>query len=124
MNRTRLFIACLLAAATSAAHAEKADREIPINIDADRVSMDDISKVQIFEGHVVFIQGTMQLRTNKLVVTRMPMVSRRGSRRAVRAGWPISAKSVMARKNTSKGKPSASNMTPARTRLNFSPAPG
>ena len=70
MNRTRLFIACLLAAATSAAHAEKADREKPINIAADRVSMDDINKVQVFEGNVVLTQGTMMLRTSKLVVTQ------------------------------------------------------
>ncbi|MDR1936476.1 MAG: lipopolysaccharide transport periplasmic protein LptA [Candidatus Accumulibacter sp.] len=52
------------------AHAEKADREKPINIEADRVSMDDINKVQVFEGNVVMIQGTMQLRTSKLVVTQ------------------------------------------------------
>ena len=65
-----LLAAALLATLPALAMAEKADREKPINIEADRVSMDDISKVQIFEGHVVFIQGTMQLRTNKLVVTQ------------------------------------------------------
>ena len=52
------------------AHAEKADREKPINHEADRVSMDDINKVQIFEGNVVLTQGTMQLRTSKLVITQ------------------------------------------------------
>ena len=65
-----LTAAALLTALAMPAYAEKADREKPINLEADRVSMDDISKVQIFEGHVVFIQGTMQLRTNKLVVTQ------------------------------------------------------
>ncbi|WP_246167818.1 lipopolysaccharide transport periplasmic protein LptA [Propionivibrio limicola] len=52
------------------AHAEKADKEKPINIEADRVSMDDINKVQVFEGNVMMTQGTMQLRTSKLVVTQ------------------------------------------------------
>ena len=52
------------------AFAEKADREKPINLEADRVSMDDINKVQIFEGSVIMTQGTMQLRTDKLVVTQ------------------------------------------------------
>ncbi|MDR3300540.1 MAG: lipopolysaccharide transport periplasmic protein LptA, partial [Candidatus Accumulibacter sp.] len=52
------------------AHAEKGDREKPINIEADRVSMDDINKVQVFEGSVVMIQGTILLRTAKLVVTQ------------------------------------------------------
>ena len=50
--------------------AEKGDREKPINVEADRVSIDDIKKVQIFEGNVVMSQGTLQLRTSKLVVTQ------------------------------------------------------
>jgi lipopolysaccharide export system protein LptA len=54
------------------AYAEKGDREKPINVEADRFSMDDIKKVQVFEGRVVMIQGTMQLRTDKLVVTEDP----------------------------------------------------
>jgi lipopolysaccharide export system protein LptA len=65
-----LAAACLLAAFSLNVYAEKADREKPINIDADRFSMDDINKVQIFEGNVILIQGTMQLRTSKLVVTQ------------------------------------------------------
>ncbi len=52
------------------AHAEKGDRDKPINLEADRVNLDDINKVQIFEGNVVMTQGTMQLRTSKLVVTQ------------------------------------------------------
>ena len=68
--RTLTLMAALLAAIPFAVQAEKADREKPINIEADRVSMDDINKVQVFEGNVVLIQGTMQLRTSKLVVTQ------------------------------------------------------
>ena len=62
--------ATLLLALTLPAHAEKADREKPINVEADRISMDDIQKVQVFEGNVIVNQGTMQIRTNKLVVTQ------------------------------------------------------
>lgn len=62
--------ALLLAVATSPAQAEKADREKPMNIEADRMSMDDIKKIQIFEGNVIVTQGTMQLLTNRLVVTQ------------------------------------------------------
>ena len=68
--RTLTLMAALLAAIPFVVQAEKADREKPINIEADRVSMDDINKVQVFEGNVVLIQGTMQLRTSKLVVTQ------------------------------------------------------
>ena len=67
---TPLLAACLLAALSLNVHAEKADREKPINIEADRFSMDDINKVQIFEGNVVLIQGTLQLPTSRLVVTQ------------------------------------------------------
>jgi lipopolysaccharide export system protein LptA len=61
--------AILLALLPFPACAEKGDRDKPINLEADRVSLDDINKVQIFEGNVVLTQGTMQLRTDKLVVT-------------------------------------------------------
>ena len=70
MPRLLPLLAALVAAMPTAVLAEKADREKPINIEADRVSMDDINKVQVFEGNVVLIQGTMQLRTSKLVVTQ------------------------------------------------------
>ena len=59
-----------LCGAPLVAHAEKGDRDKPINLEADRVSIDDINKVQVFDGNVVMTQGTMQLRTSKLVVTQ------------------------------------------------------
>ena len=62
--------ALLLAVLALPAHAEKADREKPINLEADRMSMDDIKKVQVFEGNVIVNQGTMQIRTSRLVVTQ------------------------------------------------------
>ena len=67
-----ILAASLLLALTLPAHAEKADREKPINLEADRISMDDASKVQIFEGNVVLTQGTLQIRSARLVVTQDP----------------------------------------------------
>src|ERR1035437_667218 len=64
--------AALLVALALPAYAEKADSEKPINLEADRISMDDVKKVQIFEGNVILTQGTMQIRTSKLVVTQDP----------------------------------------------------
>ena len=60
----------LLTAVSLPAFAEKADSEKPINLEADRISMDDVKKVQIFDGNVVLTQGTLQIRTNRLVVTQ------------------------------------------------------
>ena len=65
-----LTAAALLTALAMPAYAEKTDREKPINLEADRISIDDIKKQQIFEGNVILTQGTMQIRTNRLVVTQ------------------------------------------------------
>ncbi|MBK1680223.1 lipopolysaccharide transport periplasmic protein LptA [Rhodocyclus tenuis] len=59
-----------LAGGTTPALAERADREKPINLEADRISVDDIKKVQIYEGAVVLTQGTLQIRTDRLIVTQ------------------------------------------------------
>ena len=70
INRLPALASLLLLALAVPAHAEKADREKPMNLEADRMSMDDVKKVQIFEGNVVLTQGTLQIRTDKIVVTQ------------------------------------------------------
>lgn len=52
------------------AMAERADRNQPVNIEANRVSVDDRNKVHIFEGKVVLTQGTLVIKGEKLVVTQ------------------------------------------------------
>jgi lipopolysaccharide export system protein LptA len=59
---------CLLAA--PAVHAEKADRDKPINMEADHMQVDDAKHVEVFEGKVVMTQGTLLLRADKIVVTQ------------------------------------------------------
>jgi len=56
--------------AASAVHAERADRDKPVNLDAAKVTIDDIKRVHIFEGNVVLTQGTLVIRSAKLVVTQ------------------------------------------------------
>ncbi|MBU1689723.1 MAG: lipopolysaccharide transport periplasmic protein LptA [Gammaproteobacteria bacterium] len=62
-----LWTALLLVAAPWA-HAEKADRDKPINLEADTATVDDAKKISIYEGNVILTQGTLQIRANKLVV--------------------------------------------------------
>ena len=69
-NRLPALASLLLLTLAIPAHAEKADREKPMNLEADRMSMDDVKKVQVFEGNVVLTQGTLQIRTDKIVVTQ------------------------------------------------------
>ena len=48
--------------------AEKADREKPTQIEANRMSADDVRRLNVFEGNVVVTKGTMVLRADRLVV--------------------------------------------------------
>ena len=50
--------------------AEKADRDKPVNLEASKVTVDDIKRVHIFEGNVILSQGTLMIRSAKLVVTQ------------------------------------------------------
>jgi lipopolysaccharide export system protein LptA len=56
--------------ATNAAWAEKADASKPVNIEADRVAVDDVKKVQTFEGNVQLVKGTMIIRAERIVITQ------------------------------------------------------
>ena len=49
--------------------AEKADRDKPINLEADRITVDDAKKVNTLEGNVQLTQGTLIIRSDKIVVT-------------------------------------------------------
>lgn len=61
-----LFIAALFAA--SPAFAEKADRNKPIHLEADRVTVDDLKQISTFTGNVILTQGSMVLRGDKMEV--------------------------------------------------------
>ena len=63
-------VALILALPSLAVRAERADRDQPVNIEADRVTVDDRNKVHIFDGSVVLTQGTLTIKGDKLVVTQ------------------------------------------------------
>lgn len=52
------------------AHAEKADRGKPVNLEADTVTLDDIKKVSVYQGNVILSQGTLTLRADRVQVTQ------------------------------------------------------
>ncbi len=51
-----------------AAFADKADRDKPTQIEANRLSADDTRRLTIFEGAVVLTRGTIRLTAERLVV--------------------------------------------------------
>lgn len=48
--------------------AEKADRNKPIHVESDRVTVDDVKQLSVFDGNVVLTQGTMMLRGDRMEV--------------------------------------------------------
>lgn len=57
-----------LLAISPPAWAEKADREKPVNIEADSLKVDDVRKIAIYEGHVVLTQGTLKITADRVEV--------------------------------------------------------
>lgn len=53
-----------------AALAERADREKPINLEADTMEVNDATKVSVYQGNVRLTQGTLLILADKLVVTQ------------------------------------------------------
>jgi len=70
--------------AATVARAEKADSDKPVNIEADRVSVDDVKQTQVFEGNVQLVKGTLIIRAERIVVTQ----DEDGYQRGVATGTP------------------------------------
>jgi lipopolysaccharide export system protein LptA len=49
-------------------HAEKADREKPINLEADTLTSNDAKKTSTYIGNVILTQGTLEIHADKLIV--------------------------------------------------------
>ena len=71
MNIKKLSLAVLFASSvTLTAHAERADRDKPINLDADKITVDDAKRTHVFEGNVQLTQGTLVIKADKIVVSQ------------------------------------------------------
>ncbi len=60
--------AILLLLLACPALAEKADRDKPTSIEADKMSSDDAKRMSVFEGNVVLSKGTVLVRADRIVV--------------------------------------------------------
>jgi len=74
MNRSRpiqfLTVCALCLAAAQPVSAERADRTKPVNIEANKVTVNEKQMRHVFEGNVVLTQGTLQIKGDQLVVTQ------------------------------------------------------
>lgn len=64
-----LALAVLSAALAPPALAERADRGKPIQLEAQRITVDDAKKIQVLEGNVVLTQGTLMIQSDKIVIS-------------------------------------------------------
>ena len=65
-------LGALALALLPAAHAEKADRGKPMNIEADALRHDELKQTSVFTGRVVMTKGTIVLRGAQLEVRQDP----------------------------------------------------
>ena len=93
MNTLRKLIAAMPAALAAgiltghalSAFAEKADKDKPTHIEANRMSADDTRRLSIFEGNVVLTKGTIIIRADRIVVRQDP----EGYQLATATGAPV-----------------------------------
>ena len=95
--------------------AEKADRDRPMNIEADRLEHDDLRKISVFQGRVIASKGTILLRGQTLEVREDPDGYQQGILLPAPASAPFIAKSARAYKSFLRPRPSASNTMVAAT---------
>jgi lipopolysaccharide export system protein LptA len=67
--KTKLLLLVVVLFSLSA-HAERADRDKPVNLDADKITVDDSKKTHVFEGNVLLTQGTLSIKADKIVVSQ------------------------------------------------------
>jgi lipopolysaccharide export system protein LptA len=64
----KYFFTGLLLLAPVLAFGEKADRDKPTQVEANRMSADNVRRLNVFEGDVIVTKGTMRLTADRLVV--------------------------------------------------------
>ncbi|MDX9950899.1 MAG: lipopolysaccharide transport periplasmic protein LptA [Methylophilaceae bacterium] len=64
----QLLLALLLTVASFNSQAERADKDKPIDLEADNVVVNDAKKTSTYTGNVILTQGTLMIRGDKLVV--------------------------------------------------------
>ena len=76
---SRFIIAALGLTLVAAAHAELADKDKPMNIEADALRYDDARQSSVFTGNVVVTKGTIVMRGTKMDVRQDPQGNQFGN---------------------------------------------
>jgi lipopolysaccharide export system protein LptA len=68
LRLAHVFVILVFLTSAFSAKAEKADREKPTNVEANRMTSDEARRVSIFEGNVLLTKGTITVRAERIVV--------------------------------------------------------
>jgi len=71
-SRMLVGLVSLLVIGSGWVHAEKADRNKPMNVEADALRYDDLKQLSVFTGNVVLTKGTIIIRGDRLEVHQDP----------------------------------------------------
>lgn len=96
---TRAAALLALWALAAPALAEKADRDKPTQIEANRMSADDARRMNIFEGNVVLTKGTITVRADRIVVRQ----DAEGFQHSTATGTPVRFRQRMDPKDGKEG---------------------
>lgn len=72
-------------------YSEKADREKPIEIESDTMTVDDSKSMSIYSGDVILTQGTLEIRAEELIVRH----DKQGFNHSTSTGNPTTFKQKM-----------------------------
>jgi len=64
----RVLTVVMFTSVCMSANADRADRDQPVNVEADSVEIDDKKQEAVFSGSVVLTQGTLMLKADRIVV--------------------------------------------------------
>lgn len=67
-ERFVVFVTAALLSLCTPVLAERADRDKPVQIEADTVRMDDLQKIAVYEGKVILTQGTLRVQADRVEV--------------------------------------------------------
>jgi lipopolysaccharide export system protein LptA len=90
-QKNKILVLIALLASYPYSYAEKADRDKPIEIEADTMTVDDAKSTSIYTGNVILIQGTLLIRADELIVRQ----DKQGFQHSTSLGKPTTFKQKM-----------------------------
>ena len=90
-QKNKILVLIALLASYPYSYAEKADRDKPIEIEADTMTVDDAKSTSIYTGDVILTQGTLLIRADELIIRQ----DKQGFQHSTSLGSPTTFKQKM-----------------------------